>query len=120
MPQEQLTNQGTTALLSQIIEDYWALKKRRDDIDLSMEIIKGTIMSSFEAMGSPDCYDTPSGLRARVIRGAYLESINVEEARALLDSRLFDKLFSVTPKKPYVLVREVKIKESEANIVVGL
>lgn len=90
------------------IEYYMKVKAEIDRLEATKAILVQAILESFEAMGNPDYYDTPSNLRARVVKGKVQERISVKEARNLLPQNLFDKLLQVTQNKPYVMVQKLK------------
>lgn len=113
MVTESETKQVDLGILSQYAQAYYKLQQQKKDLELSIKIMRESIIECFKAMGEnpmPTTFNAPDNLRVWVTQQRR-ESINVEEARQLLPQNLFDKLLKLG--EPYMTVTVRKIKEKE-------
>ena len=63
------TEQATILTLSELVNYYAELQEQRDNIQLSMDIVKSSIINNFKSAGGITVFVSNEGTRARLEHG---------------------------------------------------
>jgi len=106
-----MTEQTTLEQVTSTIQSYHKIQQEISRLEMTRQLLEESLIQYWKEMGCPNKYDTPEQLGLRILLLAR-ESINVEEARALLPQDLFDKLLKVTSFEQ-VMVGKIKGEHDE-------
>jgi len=106
----EVENLKTQEKLIQAVEYYREIQDEISRLELSKKIAREALLEKFREM-SLRVFDTPSSLRARVDTRKSADHINIQEAKALLDADIFEKLRHEGSVSVVLSVRPIKAEE---------